>query len=92
MNRKYRYVTWVANTLAITTLVGGAVLLATVFATYLIDKSGLHPLLQILLLLLAAILLTLVSYAFFWVGDAVEDYLMRHPGGWLPRRTIDFKR
>ena len=92
MNRKYRYVTWVANTLAIVTLVGGAVLTAYVWAFYVIDNVDWHPLLQLLLLLLAAILLTSVSYAFFWVGDAVEDYLMRHPGGWLPRRTIDFKR
>lgn len=92
MKERYRYVTWVANTLGFTTFVGGAVLLAYVFVTYEIDKSGLHPLLLILLMLLGAILITSVSFSFFWMGDAIEDYLMRHPGGWLPRRTIDFKR
>ena len=92
MRERYRYVTWVANTLGFMFMLGATVLTGYVWAFYVRDNVDWHPLLHFLLLLLCVILISSVSCALFWAGEAIQDFLTRRPGGWLPRRTIDFKR
>lgn len=88
---KYKYVTWFTVTLAMLILVVGAGFLFYVFIFHDEYLRCFHPLLLFLLLVLYIVLLAFVAANIAGSDDAIKDYLYRHQGRWLPRRTINFK-
>lgn len=89
--KKYKYVTWFTVTLALLILVAGGVFVFYVFIFRSEYVKCLHPLQGFLLLMLYCVLLSFVAAKIAGSDDAIKDYLYRHDGRWLPRRTINFK-
>lgn len=89
--KKYKYVTRFTVTLAGLIIVAGVGFVFYVFVFHGEYLRCLHPLLVFLLLVLYIVLLAFVAANIAGSDDAIKDYLYRHQGRWLPRRTINFK-